>query len=86
MECTPLIIVDTEVKLKNLINELNNSQEFAFDVEHHSFRSFLGLTCLIQISTRSSDYVVDPFPIWKFMYFLNEPFSNPKILKVMFFK
>lgn len=58
-------------------------KEFAFDVEHHNFRSFLGLTCLIQISTLDSDYIIDPFPIWKHMYHLNEPFSNSKILKVI---
>jgi len=27
-------------------------------------RSYLGITCLIQISTRDNDYIIDPFPIW----------------------
>lgn len=80
---TPLKIIDTKNELESLINILNNVKEFAFDVEHHSLRSFLGLTCLIQISTSYLDFIVDPFPIWKHMYLLNEPFSNSKILKIL---
>lgn len=29
------------------------------DLEAHSYRSFQGFTCLIQLSTRAADYVVD---------------------------
>ncbi|CAD5212217.1 unnamed protein product [Bursaphelenchus okinawaensis] len=79
---TPLVMVDTEDGLKELVSTLKKTKEFAVDVEHNSYRSFLGLTCLIQISTRSSDYIVDPFPIWRSMHLLNDPFSDPKILKV----
>lgn len=52
--------------------------------QHNSYRSFLGLTCLIQISTRKNDYIIDPFPIWNEVWILNEPFTNPNILKVLF--
>ncbi|VDN31437.1 unnamed protein product [Gongylonema pulchrum] len=45
-------------------------------------RSFLGLTCLMQISTRDRDYIIDPFPLWNEMHILNEPFTDPNILKV----
>lgn len=79
---TPLIIVDTESELKKLVEKLNGATEIGVDVEHHSHRSFLGLTCLIQISTHDEDYIIDPFPIWGSMWRLNEPFTNPKILKV----
>jgi len=34
-------------------------KEISVDLEHHSYRSFLGFTCLMQISTRSSDFIVD---------------------------
>lgn len=50
--------------------------------QHHDYRSFLGLTCLMQISTRTTDYIIDPFPVWGKMGILNEPFTDPKILKV----
>jgi exosome complex exonuclease RRP6 len=82
LEDTPLIVVETEDDLKKLVNTLNNVNEFAVDLEHHSYRSFLGITCLMQISTRDEDYIIDPFPIWNSMWMLNEPFTNPNILKV----
>ncbi|KAI1709813.1 3'-5' exonuclease domain-containing protein [Ditylenchus destructor] len=76
------MLIDSEPSLIKFVEDLSNEKEFAVDVEHHSYRSFLGLTCLLQISTRTVDYVIDPFPIWKSMWRLNEPFSNPNILKV----
>ncbi|KAI6184331.1 3'-5' exonuclease [Aphelenchoides bicaudatus] len=80
---TPLIYVETEEQLKNMIEKLNSVEAFAADLEHNEFRSFLGLTCLIQISTADEDYIIDPFPIWNSLYLLNEPFTNPNILKVL---
>ncbi|TKR57698.1 hypothetical protein L596_030365 [Steinernema carpocapsae] len=41
------------------------------------------MTSLIQISTRSNNYVIDPFLLWNDLWRLNEPFTNPKILKVL---
>lgn len=75
-------MVETEEQLKQLVAVLNKEKEFAVDLEAHGYRSFLGLTCLMQISTRTTDYIVDPFPLWRCMHLLNEPFSDPKILKV----
>uniref|UniRef100_A0A183BL39 HRDC domain-containing protein n=1 Tax=Globodera pallida TaxID=36090 RepID=A0A183BL39_GLOPA len=80
----PLIWVRQRTDLEALVDELNSVHEFAFDVEHHSSRTFLGLTCLLQISTRSADYLVDPFPLWHHMHLLNDPFTNPRIVKVAF--
>lgn len=37
----------------------------------------------MQISTRQVDYIIDPFPLWNDMHILNEPFTNPDILKVI---
>ncbi|CAJ0931974.1 unnamed protein product, partial [Mesorhabditis belari] len=54
-------------------------------VQHHDYRSFMGITCLIQISTRDADFLIDlidPFLLWSELHILNEPFSDPKILKV----
>ncbi|VDM57099.1 unnamed protein product [Angiostrongylus costaricensis] len=79
---TPLTMVETVEDLRRLRDVLNSCVEFAVDLEHHDFRSYLGLTCLIQISTRTEDYIIDPFPIWNEMHILNEPFTDPKILKV----
>lgn len=33
---------------------------FGIDTEHHHQRSFRGFLCLIQISTRDENYILDP--------------------------
>ncbi|KAK6040046.1 3'-5' exonuclease [Cooperia oncophora] len=81
-EGAPVTMVKTKEELERLRDTLNNCQEFAVDLEHHDYRTYLGLTCLMQISTRTGDYIVDPFPLWNEMHILNDPFTNPGILKV----
>ncbi|CAL2032925.1 unnamed protein product [Caenorhabditis brenneri] len=80
---TTLTMVDTKEKLEALRDVLNNVKEFAVDLEHNDMRSYLGLSCLIQISTRDEDFIIDPFPIWDEIGILNDPFANPTILKVL---
>lgn len=53
-------------------------------LQHHAFRSYLGLACLIQVSTREKDYIVDPLKLRGKVTVLNEVFTNPKITKVSF--
>nr|CDJ91309.1 3'-5' exonuclease and Helicase RNase D C-terminal domain containing protein [Haemonchus contortus] len=79
---TSLTMIKTKEDLERLRDVLNSCREFAVDLEHHDFRSYLGITCLIQISTRSEDYIIDPFPLWNELHILNDPFTNPEILKV----
>ncbi|MEQ2185190.1 Exosome component 10 [Goodea atripinnis] len=50
--------------------------------QHHSYRSFLGLTCLMQISTREEDFIIDTLELRSEMYILNEAFTDPSIVKV----
>jgi ribonuclease D len=83
LEEIPLTIIDTKEGLIELVEHLNKLKIFAVDVEHHSYRTYLGLTCLLQISSYDHDYVIDPFPIWTEMWRLNEPFTDPKILKIL---
>lgn len=52
------------------------------NLQHHSFRTYQGITCLIQISTSDDDFVIDVFPLWSDMELLNEVFTDPSILKV----
>jgi hypothetical protein len=54
-----LHFVDTEEGLRQMVAQLEGVPELAVDLEHHSFRSFLGITCLMQLSDRNSDFVVD---------------------------
>lgn len=53
-----------------------------FDFQHHDSRSYQGITCLMQISTGKSDYIVDTLKLWDQLQPLNQVFCNPKILKV----
>uniref|UniRef100_A0A1I8AH05 3'-5' exonuclease domain-containing protein n=1 Tax=Steinernema glaseri TaxID=37863 RepID=A0A1I8AH05_9BILA len=74
--------VSEKCDLLDLVEELNAQKEIAVDVEHNDKDSFLGMTCLIQISTRSKDYVVDTLRLWDHVHLLNKPFGNPAIVKV----
>uniref|UniRef100_A0A671FGI0 Exosome complex component 10 n=1 Tax=Rhinolophus ferrumequinum TaxID=59479 RepID=A0A671FGI0_RHIFE len=79
---TPCHFVSSLDELVELNEKLLNCQEFAVDLEHHSYRSFLGLTCLMQISTRTEDFIVDTLELRSDMYILNESFTDPAIVKV----
>lgn len=82
IEETPLEYVDTEPKLKEMLQELARESQIAVDVEHHSYRTFQGITCLLQISTRQKDYIIDTLLLREELHVLNEVFTSPKILKV----
>lgn len=82
MENTPLLFVDTEQALQEMTHSLNNVNQFSVDVEHHSEHSYNGFVCLVQISTRSQDFVVDALALRDHMHLLNDPFTNPNIEKV----
>eukprot|EP00928_Gymnodinium_smaydae_P022741 TRINITY_DN189_c0_g1_i1.p1 TRINITY_DN189_c0_g1~~TRINITY_DN189_c0_g1_i1.p1 ORF type:complete len:1015 (-),score=199.89 TRINITY_DN189_c0_g1_i1:105-3149(-) len=85
MEDTPLVWVRTADELRAMISELKTcvGGEIAIDVEHHDFRSYRGFVCLVQISTRQKDFIVDPFDIFEEMHLLNEVFTDPRIIKVL---
>lgn len=76
------IWIDSSEKLDHLIQELLQADAIAVDLEHHNLRTFMGLTCLIQISTRQQDYIIDALAIREDVHKLQEVFLNPDILKV----
>jgi exosome complex exonuclease RRP6 len=65
-----------------MLTKLRASSEIAVDLEHHSYRTYLGFLCLVQISTREEDFVVDVIALRDEMEVLNEIFTDPKIVKV----
>jgi hypothetical protein len=72
--------------LEALGRTLETSSAFAVDLEHHSFRSFQGLTCLMQISTDSGDFIIDclvPEIRLALGANLGPHFANPAIVKVL---
>uniref|UniRef100_A0A6E8VAY1 Exosome complex component 10 homolog n=1 Tax=Anopheles coluzzii TaxID=1518534 RepID=A0A6E8VAY1_ANOCL len=83
LERTPLMYVDQESQLAELVRELQAAKEIAIDLEHHSYRSYQGFTCLMQLSTRTKDYIVDALALRDELHVLNEVFTDPKKLKVL---
>jgi len=65
-----------------MLGKLRQVQEVAVDLEHHRHRSFSGFVCLMQISTRHDDYIVDTLTLREELEELNEVFTNPDVLKV----
>ncbi|KAJ0255042.1 Protein RRP6-like 2 [Hirschfeldia incana] len=84
LEETPFKLVQNVKELKDLAAKLRTVEEFAVDLEHNQYRSFQGLTCLMQISTRTEDYIVDTFKLRVHVGpYLREIFKDPKKRKVM---
>ncbi|KAL0362378.1 UNVERIFIED_CONTAM: protein RRP6-like 3 [Sesamum calycinum] len=75
--------VETEAQLRELVEVLSNEKVFAVDTEQHSFRSFLGFTALIQISTIREDYLVDTIILHDVMGLLRPLFADPGICKIV---
>ncbi|KAF2400100.1 hypothetical protein EJ06DRAFT_549457 [Trichodelitschia bisporula] len=80
---TEATFVDTLDGLAEMLKELKKVKEVAIDLEHHDHRSYPGIVCLMQISTRDRDWIVDTLKPWRRrLECLNEVFANPKVLKV----
>ena len=65
-----------------MLEKLRVCQEIAVDLEHHSYRSYYGFLCLMQISTREEDFIVDTLQLRDELEELNEVFTDPNITKV----
>lgn len=53
------------------------------DLEHNQYRSFQGLTCLMQVSTRTEDFVIDTLKLHaQIGPHLREVFEDPSKRKV----
>lgn len=75
--------VDTYEGVLEMLEELKKAGEIAIDLEHHDYRTYIGLTCLMQISTRDKDWIVDTLKPWRHrLQVLNEVFADPSIIKV----
>ncbi|XP_067005258.2 exosome complex component 10 homolog [Anabrus simplex] len=79
---TPMVVITTPADIAILMADLKSYSEIAVDLEHHSYRSFQGITCLMQISTRDTDYLIDTLELRDKVYVLNEVFTDTKVVKV----
>jgi ribonuclease D len=59
----PLIYVDDDHRLRQIVRELAQAPAIAVDTESNSLHAYRERVCLIQISTRESDYIIDPLTI-----------------------
>lgn len=81
-ESTSAIWVDKPEQIPELVNTLKQATELAIDLEHHDYRTYYGLVCLMQISNRDQDWIVDTLALRDDLQPLNEVFTDPKITKV----
>ena len=79
----PPIWIDTPAALEALVSQLSDCSEVAVDLEAHSYRSYQGFCCLMQVSTRTQDYLVDALRLRSQLHTLNVVFANPSIVKVL---
>jgi ribonuclease D len=89
------LVVETKSELEALAERLAGAKEIAVDLEHHSYRTFAGFTCLIQISVRphpnpstererTNDFLVDALKLRSSIGPVLAPiFANPAVVKVM---
>lgn len=74
--------VDNVTHLQTMIEALKVLNEIAVDLEHHDLHSYYGITCLMQISNRENDWIIDTIALRDDLVALNEVFTNPAIIKV----
>jgi exosome complex exonuclease RRP6 len=83
-ESTTATFVEDEKALEEMVEELKKAREIAVDLEHHDYRTYVGIVSLMQISTRDKDWIIDTLKPWRRkLERLNEVFADPKILKVL---
>jgi len=75
------VYITRRTALDNLVSELMKEQMIAVDTESNSLHAYQERVCLIQFSTRSADYLVDPI-LLEDVSPLKPVFSSPKIEKV----
>lgn len=69
-------------ELQNYLQDRSKVQEIAVDLEHHSYRSYQGFTCLMQISTREKDFIIDTIKLRSSIHILNKIFTDSSLIKI----
>lgn len=79
------IWIDQPGQLDELLLEMHKCKVIGVDLEHHDYRTYYGLTSLMQITTEThKDYLLDPLSpqLLPHLSVLNEVFTDPSIVKV----
>lgn len=77
--------MDSSSALDQLYTDLQGVAEMALDLEHHDYRTYAGLTCLIQLSIPGKDYVIDALQpaVRSKLYKLNKWTADATVVKVL---
>lgn len=73
--------IDTDEALRSLADELSEVELIGVDTESNSLYAYHERVCLVQVSTREKDYIIDPLTIDD-MSPLGELLENPEIEKI----
>jgi ribonuclease D len=77
--------IDSEKALESTRDELKVEQLIAVDAEFNNEDSFLGMICVLQLSTKVCDYVIDCLKLHNYIYtYLGPIFRDPTITKLVF--
>lgn len=84
LDDTPFTFITTEKQLFDAVERIKTVSEISVDLENHSIRSFQGFTCLMQISTRREDFVIDTLSLRGHMHrALASVFADEATVKVL---
>jgi len=78
----PAIYVDDDKALSQLVQRLRQESLIALDTESNSMHAYTARVCLIQLSIRDQDYIIDPLAIDDLRP-LGEVLAEPKIETVL---
>ncbi|MBL8616182.1 MAG: ribonuclease D [Deltaproteobacteria bacterium] len=79
---TPLVMVEDAAALRALVDHLRNEPVIGIDTEADSFHHYREKLCLIQISDRERDYIIDPLLVDDLAP-LGEVLGDANIVKVL---
>ena len=79
---TPLLIVDTPEKLVEMCDALQGEPVIGVDLEADSMHHYQEKICLIQVSNRTRDFIVDPIVVDDLSLF-GAILEDPNVVKVL---
>ncbi|GAK67481.1 exosome complex exonuclease rrp6 [Moesziomyces antarcticus] len=86
-DSSPFQWVSTKAQIEALRDHLDEPRvtEIAIDLEHHSYRTYQGIVCLMQLSTRWGDWIIDTLSddVRQHAELLNSSFTHPDKVKVL---
>ncbi|GAC94329.1 likely nuclear exosome component [Pseudozyma hubeiensis SY62] len=86
-DACPFQWVSTKQQIEQLRDHLDEDRvkEIAIDLEHHSYRTYQGIVCLMQLSTRWGDWIIDTLSddVRQHAELLNSSFTHPDKVKVL---